>query len=70
MLTPGEAEIPELMAKASVVYNPIVYMIMNERFRRKLWVILSGNGGHVVPGSSRNRTDNLAQSRIEISTNM
>lgn len=70
VLTSGEAEIPELMAKASVIYNPIVYTIMNERFRRTLWVIASGNGGHVVPGSSRNRTDNLAQSRAEISTNM
>ena len=70
MLTAGEAEIPELMAKASVIYNPIVYTIMNERFRRTLWVIVTGNGAHVVPGSSRHRTDNLAQSRIEISTNM
>lgn len=29
MLTSGEAEIPELMAKASVIYNPIVYTIMH-----------------------------------------
>jgi len=70
VLTAGEAEIPELMAKASVIYNPIVYTIMNERFRRTLRVIATGNGGHVVPGYSRNRTDNLAQSRMEISTNM
>jgi len=70
LLTPGEAEIPELMAKASVIFNPIVYMIMNERFRRKLWTIVSGNGVHVVPGSSRNRTDNFPHSRAEISTDM
>lgn len=36
----GEAEIPELLAKASVVYNPIVYTIMNSRFRATLLRIL------------------------------
>ena len=30
----GEAEIPELMAKASVIYNPVVYALMNAGFRR------------------------------------
>ena len=43
VLTSGEAEIPELMAKASVVYNPIIYIIMNERFRRTLVRIIIGN---------------------------
>ena len=36
VLTPGEAEVPDLLAKASVIYNPIVYTIMNDRFRRTL----------------------------------
>lgn len=36
----GEAEVPELLAKASVVYNPIVYTIMNNRFRATLLRIL------------------------------
>ena len=36
----GEAEAPELLAKASVVYNPIVYTIMNNRFRATLLRIL------------------------------
>ena len=36
----GEAEIPELFAKASVIYNPIVYTIMNSRFRATLLHIL------------------------------
>ena len=45
--TSGEAEFPELMAKASVIYNPIVYAIINERFRYTLWVIISGNVVHV-----------------------
>ncbi|XP_078368280.1 melanopsin-like [Oculina patagonica] len=69
VLTSGEAEIPELMAKASVIYNPIVYTIMNERFRRTLWVIISGNGAEVAPDGSRNGTDNLARA-AEISTNI
>lgn len=36
----GEAEIAELFAKASVIYNPIVYTIMNSRFRATLLHIL------------------------------
>lgn len=35
-LTPGEAEVPDLLAKASVIYNPIVYTVMNHRFRTSL----------------------------------
>lgn len=41
VFTSGEAEIPELMAKASVIYNPIVYVAMNDRFRASLWRIVS-----------------------------
>ena len=71
MLTSGEAEIPELMAKASVIYNPIVYTIMNERFRRTLWMIVSGKGTVVVADGSRNGTGNLANLRaVETSTNV
>ncbi|KAL9974592.1 hypothetical protein ACROYT_G011645 [Oculina patagonica] len=40
-LTRGEAEVPELLAKASVIYNPIVYTVMNDRFRATLL--------HIVP---------------------
>ena len=65
MLTSGEAEIPELMAKASVIYNPIVYTIMNERFRRTLWVIINGNGADVGPDVSRNGTENLPRPRVD-----
>jgi len=36
VLSAGEAEIPALMAKASVIYNPIVYAVMNRRFRMTL----------------------------------
>ena len=41
LLSPGEAEVPELMAKASVIYNPIVYTIMNRRFRKTLSAMAS-----------------------------
>lgn len=40
-LTPGEAEIPDLLAKASVIYNPIVYTAMNDKFRASL--------PHIIP---------------------
>ena len=42
LLSPGEAEVPELMAKASVIYNPFVYTFMNRRFRKTSWKIVSG----------------------------
>lgn len=34
ILSDSEAEIPELMAKASVIYNPLVYALMNADFRK------------------------------------
>lgn len=40
VLASGEAEVPELLAKASVIYNPIVYTIMNSRFRATLLHVL------------------------------
>ncbi|XP_048582638.1 melanopsin isoform X2 [Nematostella vectensis] len=36
VLSPGVSMIPELMAKASVMYNPVVYTLMNARFRATL----------------------------------
>lgn len=41
VFTSGEAEIPELMAKASVIYNPIVYIVTNSSFRTSLWKVIS-----------------------------
>ncbi|CAH3149580.1 unnamed protein product, partial [Porites evermanni] len=49
VMTSGESEIPELMAKASVIYNPIIYTFINDKFRHTLWGILSGNRGIVLP---------------------
>ena len=40
--TSGEAEIPELMAKASVIYNPFVYTVMNGAYRASLWGMITG----------------------------
>lgn len=39
-LTPSEAEVPDLLAKASVIFNPIVYTVMNDRFRATLLRII------------------------------
>ncbi|RMX50278.1 hypothetical protein pdam_00018192 [Pocillopora damicornis] len=41
VLTPDSAEVPDLLAKAWVIYNPIVYTAMNDRFRRTLMRIVS-----------------------------
>ncbi|KAJ7382321.1 hypothetical protein OS493_035598, partial [Desmophyllum pertusum] len=40
VIASGEAEISELLAKASVIYNPVVYTVMNSRFRATLFHIL------------------------------
>ena len=43
VLSSGEAEIPELLAKASVIYNPIVYAVMSGAYRASLWKMVTGN---------------------------
>lgn len=43
VLSSGEAEIPELMAKTSVIYNPFVYAFTNGTYRASLWGLLAGN---------------------------
>ena len=43
VLSSGEAEIPEMMAKASVIYNPVVYTVMNSAYRASLWGLITGN---------------------------
>nr|FAA00406.1 TPA: opsin [Nematostella vectensis] len=52
-LSQGFAEIPELMAKASVVYNPLVFTVMNRGFRRSLCRIVRCLGCSVGHGISR-----------------
>lgn len=61
VLTSGEAEIPELLAKASVIYNPIVYVAMNDNFRAslvrmmscKIYSSVTPDGGIISPPTSR-----------------
>ncbi|EDO34927.1 predicted protein [Nematostella vectensis] len=55
-LSQGFAEIPELMAKASVVYNPLVFTVMNRGFRRSLCRIVPCLGCSVGNGISRRYT--------------
>ena len=40
VLTPEAAEVPDLLAKAWVIYNPVVYTAMNVRFRKTLMRIV------------------------------
>lgn len=53
-LSSGEAEIPELMAKASVIYNPIVYTVMNGAYRASLWGMISGDRSFRVNTTNSN----------------
>lgn len=48
VIASGEAEVPELFAKASVIYNPVVYTIMNSRFRATLLRILHVRGRRIL----------------------
>ena len=48
VLSSGEAEIPELLAKASVIYNPIVYAVMSGAYRASLWKMVTGNNSQRV----------------------
>ena len=48
LLAPGEAEVPALMAKASAIYNPIVYTVMNRRFRMILWRSVSCRSSKII----------------------
>ncbi|XP_022780507.1 melanopsin-like [Stylophora pistillata] len=54
LLSPGEAEIPDIMAKASVVYNPFLYTVMNRRFRLTLSAVVSRKRHRQrLPGKSK-----------------
>nr|AXN75733.1 opsin [Actinia equina] len=52
ILKGGISLIPELMAKASVVYNPLVYTFMNTKFRVTLKNVLRLNYNAVNPTST------------------
>lgn len=61
VLTSGEAEIPELLAKASVIYNPIVYAVMSGAYRASLWKMVTGNNvpqvkRYIVRSTTRSTT--------------
>lgn len=46
-VSPAYSMIPELMAKASVVYNPILYAFLNSRFRITLLNLCNCSGNRV-----------------------
>ena len=54
VFTNGEAEIPALMAKASVIYNPIVYIVTNGSFRASFWKVISCERRNFVLHINRN----------------
>lgn len=61
-----EAEIPELLAKASVVYNPLIYTFMNKSFRMTLFRIVGlhrcfGAGQEVAPTAVIQKRPNVIQ---------
>lgn len=70
-----EAEIPELLAKASVIYNPVIYTIMNSRFRATLFHILRirrrPTSPEVMIATSRNQHNTrIATHRRHVNTEL
>ena len=54
-----EAEIPELLAKASVIYNPVIYIVMSSRFRASLFQLLRLRTRVTVPITNTSHHRNL-----------
>lgn len=53
-IVPAYSMIPELMAKASVIYNPILYVLLNSKFRVTLLNLCSCSWNRVGNGSTEN----------------
>ena len=51
-ISPAYSMIPELMAKASVIYNPIIYVFLNAKFRLTLLNMLSCSWNRVGDNST------------------
>ena len=51
-VSPSYSLIPELMAKASVIYNPIIYVLLNSKFRLTLLHMLSCSWNRVGDNST------------------
>jgi hypothetical protein len=65
ILIGGLSLFPELMAKASVVYNPLVYTFMNTKFRTTLKNVLKMNYNTVNPATSMEVINNASVSAGE-----
>ena len=64
VLSSGEAEIPELMAKASVIYNPFVYAFTNGTYRASLKGLLIGGNSVIRVNPSVLRTSPAPSSYV------
>ena len=63
-ISPAYSMIPELMAKASVIYNPIIYVFLNAKFRLTLLNMLSCSWNRVGDNSTGDSDlDNASTSR-------
>lgn len=67
-VSPSLSLVPEIMAKASVVYNPILYVLLNAKFRVTLIQFFSWSRvGNVISESSN--ADENTTGVMEIQTN-
>ena len=52
VISPALSIVPELMAKASVMYNPIIYTSANKAFRATLVRVFLGSFNRVLPSAN------------------
>lgn len=68
--TPSVSLIPEMMAKASVIYNPILYVLLNAKFRVTLMQLFSWSRvGAFATEDTNVDADGATTGVMEIQTN-
>ena len=67
-VSPSVSLVPEIMAKASVVYNPILYVLLNAKFRVTLMQLFSWSRVGNAISEDSNADDNTT-GVMEIQTN-
>lgn len=59
VISPEVSLVPELMAKASVIYNPLVYCSVNSSFRATLIRLIGGSLNRILSVTERRNTMEL-----------
>lgn len=66
VIPPEVSIVPELMAKASVIYNPIIYTATNKAFRATLLRVYISSFHRIHPTSNLQENSVLEQSSVKM----